>query len=119
MSRVKRGVMTHKRHKKILKQAKGFWGKRKSVFRRAKETLLRAMAFAFAGRKLKKRSFRRLFISRISAACKARGYSYSSFMDKVHKSGVELNRKMLSQIAIFDSKVFDSIANSVGAGSSL
>lgn len=115
MSRVKRGLMTHKRHKKVLKLAKGFWGRRKSVFRRAKETLLRAMAFAFVGRKLKKRDFRRLFIARISAACKERGFSYSRFIGILKEEKVELNRKMLSQIAVFDAVVFDKICASVKA----
>lgn len=109
MSRVKRGVMTHKRHKKVLKLAKGFWGKRKNVFRRAKETLLRAMAFAFVGRKLKKREFRRLFITRINAACRTRGWSYSKFIDALLKANILLNRKMLSQIAVYDAVAFDKI----------
>jgi large subunit ribosomal protein L20 len=109
MSRVKRGVMTHKRHKRLLKKTKGFWGKRKNVFRRAKETLLRAMAFAFVGRKLKKREFRRLFITRINAACRLRGFSYSKFIDGLKKSQILLNRKMLSQIAVFDIQAFDKI----------
>jgi len=113
MSRVKRGVMTHKRHKKILKLAKGFWGKRKNVFRRAKETLLRAMAFAFAGRKLKKREFRRLFIARINAACRTRGWSYSKFIDALNKANITLNRKMLSQIAVYDAPAFDKICASL------
>ena len=78
MSRVKRGIITKKRHKKLLRQTKGFWGQRKNVFRRAKETLLRAMASAFKGRKLKKRNYRGLFISRIGASCKNFGISYNN-----------------------------------------
>ena len=101
MSRVKRGVMTRKRHKKLLKQTKGFWGQRKNIFRRAKETLLRALEFAYIGRKLKKRDFRKLFITRISAACKLNGISYSRFINALLKLNVKLNRKMLSQLAIF------------------
>ncbi len=110
MSRVKRGVMTRQRHKRLLKKASGFWGKRKNVFRRAKETLLRAMAFAYIGRKLKKREFRRLFIARINAACRSRGWSYSKFIDAMKKANVGLNRKMLSQIAVFDPSTFDQIS---------
>jgi large subunit ribosomal protein L20 len=109
MSRVKRGVCARKRHKRLLKQTKGYWGQRKNVFKRAKETLLRAMAFSFIGRKLKKRNFRRLFITRISASCKNHGISYSSFVNKLKKSNVVLNRKMLSQIAIFEPNAFSQL----------
>ncbi|MCB9493583.1 MAG: 50S ribosomal protein L20 [Epsilonproteobacteria bacterium] len=106
MSRVKRGVVTRKRHKRLLKQAKGFWGQRKNIFKRAKETLLRAMRFAYIGRKLKKRDMRSLFITRIGAACKQNETSYSSFMHGLKSSNIELNRKMLSQLAIFEPKAF-------------
>lgn len=109
MSRVKRGVMTKKRHKRLLKQTKGYWGQRKNIFKRAKETLLRAMAFAYRGRKLKKRDMRALFIARINAAVKQRGISYSKFIHGLNKAHVQLNRKMLSQIAIYDSASFDAI----------
>jgi large subunit ribosomal protein L20 len=106
MSRIKRGTITKKRHKRLLKQTKGFWGQRKNVFRRAKETLLRALEFAFIGRKQKKRDFRALFISRIAAACKSNGTSYSSFINSLNKSNIKLNRKMLSQLAIFEPDAF-------------
>ena len=106
MSRVKRGVMTRKRHKKLLKQTKGFWGQRANVFRRAKETLLRALEFAFIGRKNRKRDFRSLFIVRINAACRANGMSYSTFISGLKKANVELNRKMLSQLAIYEPSIF-------------
>ena len=106
MSRVKRGIATKKRHKRLLKQTKGFWGQRKNVFRRAKETLLRAMAYAFKGRKLKKRSMRNLFIVRIHAAAQKEGLSYSKFMHGLKLANVELDRKMLSQLAIFEPKAF-------------
>lgn len=109
MSRVKRGLATKKRHKKLLKQTKGFWGQRKNIFKRAKETLMRAMAFAFKGRKLKKRDMRALFISRISAASVQNGISYNKFMHGLKLANIELNRKMLSQIAIFDPKVFSKL----------
>jgi large subunit ribosomal protein L20 len=111
MSRVKRGVASKKRHKRVLKLAKGFWGQRKNIFKRAKETLLRAMAFAFVGRKLKKRDYRSLFITRINAACSQEGISYSSFMHALKNLNIKLNRKMLSQIAIFEPEAFSSLAN--------
>lgn len=106
MTRVKRGINTKKRHKRLLKQTKGFWGQRKNVIKRAKETLLRAMAFAYKGRKLKKRDMRALFITRIGAACKAHGLSYSKMIHGLKKANIELNRKMLSQLAIYDKSAF-------------
>jgi len=109
MSRVKRGTVTKKRHKRLLKQTKGFWGQRKNIFRRAKETLLRALEYAFIGRKKKKRDFRALFISRISSACKSCGISYSQFIGGLKKNDIRLNRKMLSQLAIFEPKAFEKI----------
>jgi large subunit ribosomal protein L20 len=109
MTRIKRGIMTKKRHKRVLKRTKGFWGQRKNIFRRASETLLRAMAFAFKGRKLKKRDMRGLFITRISAATKARGMAYNKFIHGLKKADVSLNRKMLSQLAIFEPEAFDAL----------
>ncbi|MFC1854470.1 50S ribosomal protein L20 [Candidatus Dependentiae bacterium] len=113
MSRVKRGVVARKRHKRLLKKTKGFWGQRKNVFRRAKETLLRAMAFAYVGRKKKKRDFRSLFISRLNAACREHGMSYSRFINSAKVFGTKLNRKMLSQMAIFDPKAFAALVSLV------
>lgn len=113
MTRIKRGVMTKKRHKKLLKQTKGFWGSRKNLFRRAKETLLRAMAFAYIGRKLKKRTMRSLFIVRVNAAAEQHGLKYSVFIHKLKENHVALNRKMLSQIAIFDPQAFERIVHTV------
>lgn len=113
MTRVKRGVVTKKRHKKLFKETKGFWGQRKNVFRRAHETLMRAMAYAFVGRKLKKRDMRGLFIARISAAVKSHGMSYSIFMHSLKNSHIELNRKMLSQLAIYQPDVFAKIVEAV------
>ena len=113
MSRVKRGVVTKHRHKRLLKQTKGFWGQRGNVFKRAKETLMRAMAFAYKGRKLKKRDFRALFIVRISAACKSHGVSYSKFIHNLKQANILLNRKMLSQIAIFEPKAFAELVTFV------
>ena len=110
MTRVKRGVSTKKRHKRLLKETKGYWGQRKNVFRRASETLLRAMAFATKGRKLKKRDMRALFITRINAAAKQQGISYSKFMHGLHQAQVLLNRKMLSQLAIYEPQAFEKLA---------
>lgn len=109
MSRIKRGMMTKKRHKRLLKKTKGFWGQRKNIFRRAKETLMRAMAYAFAGRKKKKRDFRALFITRVSAACKAHNFSYARFINGLKKSNIHLNRKILSQLSIFEPKAFTEL----------
>jgi len=106
MTRIKRGLQVKKRHKKLLKLTKGYWGQRKNVFKRAKETLLRAMAYAFKGRKLKKRDMRALFIARIKAASVQNGLSYNKFIFGLKKAQVVLNRKMLSQLAIFEPKAF-------------
>ncbi len=113
MTRVKRGVVTKKRHKRLLKQTKGFWGQRKNIFKRAKETLMRAWAFAFKSRKLKKRDMRKLFICRISAAAKERGLSYNVFMHGMKKENVLINRKMLSQLAIHEPKAFTQLTQLV------
>ncbi|HRN77863.1 MAG TPA: 50S ribosomal protein L20 [Candidatus Dependentiae bacterium] len=111
MTRVKRGIVVKKRHKRLLKQTKGFWGQRKNVFKRAKETLMRAWAYAYKGRKLRKRDMRSLFISRISAAAKAHGTSYNKFMYGLSSSQVMLNRKMLSQLAIYEPKAFAQLVD--------
>ncbi len=109
MTRVKRGIVTKRRHKKLLKLTAGFWGQRKNIYRRAHETLLRAMAFAFRGRKLFKRDMRALFIVRINAAVAAHNMSYSRFMHSLKQKHIQLNRKMLSQLAIFDEATFGKI----------
>ncbi|HSW76043.1 MAG TPA: 50S ribosomal protein L20 [Candidatus Saccharimonadales bacterium] len=113
MSRVKSGKVTRQRHKRVFKQTKGCYGQRKNVFRRAKETLLRALAYAFKGRKLHKRSMRALFITRINAAVRPHGYSYSAFIPALKKAHVQLNRKMLSQLAIFEPTVFQKVVETV------
>lgn len=110
MSRVKRGVMTKKRHKRVLKQTKGYWGQRSNVFTRAKETLIRSLEYAYIGRKQRKRSFRALFISRLNAACRVEGMSYSVFIHGLKKLNCELNRKMLSQLAILEPEAFVALA---------
>ena len=113
MSRVKRGVTAHRRHKSVLKQTKGFWGQRSNVYKRAHETLMRALRFAYVGRRLKKRDFRRLFITRINAAARMHQLSYSVFTNMLKKSQIELNRKMLSQLAIFEPDAFSSLVRLV------
>jgi len=109
MTRVKRGTVTKQRHKRLLKQTKGFWGQRSNVFKRAKETLMRAWAFAFKGRKLKKRDMRALFITRIKAGSTANGMPYNRFMYGLKEAKVNLNRKMLSQLSIFEPKAFSRL----------
>ncbi len=109
MTRIKRGIVVKKRHKRLLKQTKGNWGQRKNVFKRAKQTLMRALAFAFKGRKLRKRDVRSLFIVRIKAAVQGRGLKYSTFIHSLKKSNIELNRKMLSQLAVYDPAAFDRV----------
>ena len=106
MARVKKGVNAHKRHKKVLKQAKGFYGQRSKNFRAANPAVMRALRSAFVGRKSKKREYRRLWIARINAAARANGINYSNLMNGLKKSGVELNRKMLSEMAIYDAADF-------------
>ena len=102
MARVKGGIMSHKRRKKVLKLAKGYYGARHRLFRTAKQAVMKSGRYAFIGRKQKKREFRKLWITRISAGCKMNGMNYSTFMNGLKKSGVTLNRKMLSEMAIHD-----------------
>ncbi len=109
MTRVKRGIVTKRRHKRLLKQTKGYWGLRKNIFKRAKETLMRALAFAYKGRKLRKREMRSLFIMRLGAAAKNHGLSYSTLVHGLKKADVQLNRKMLSQLAVHDPDVFAAL----------
>ena len=111
MTRIKRGTIVKKRHKRILKQTKGFWGQRKNLFRNAKETLLRSWAYAFKSRKLKKRDMRALFISRVKAATRQNGLPYNQFIYGLKKAQVFLNRKMLSQLAIFEPEAFEKIVD--------
>lgn len=105
--------MTKKRHKRLLKHTKGFWGQRSNIFNRAKETLLRAWEYAYTGRKLRKRSFRSLFIVRLNAACRTEGITYSSFIFGMKKLNIALDRKMLSQLAIFEPAAFSQLATQV------
>ena len=106
MARVKGALNTRKKHKKILKLAKGFYGAQSRQYRVASRAVMRSMQNAYIGRKRKKRDFRRLWITRISAAAKMNGMNYSTFMNGLKKAGIEMNRKMLSEVAIADPAAF-------------
>ncbi|MBQ9931239.1 MAG: 50S ribosomal protein L20 [Firmicutes bacterium] len=110
MARVKRGMNTKKRHKKILKLAKGFYGAKSKIFRAANPAVMRSLRSAFIGRKHKKRDFRRLWIARINAGARMNGLSYSKMMNGLKISGIEINRKMLSEMAIHDPAAFTQLA---------
>ncbi len=115
MARVKGALSTRKRRKKILKLAKGYFGSKSKHFKMAKQAVMKSGNYAFIGRKAKKREFRRLWITRISAACKANGVNYSTFMNGLKKAGITLNRKMLSEIAIADPKAFTALVEQAKA----
>ena len=110
MARVKRGVQARRRHKKILKQAKGYYHARRKVFRVAKQAVTKALQYAYIGRKQKKRNFRSLWIARINAASRANGISYSRFMNGLMKAGITLDRKVLADIAVHDASGFAALA---------
>jgi large subunit ribosomal protein L20 len=109
MVRATNGVQTRRRHNRVLKRAKGFRQARGTLFRNARETTIRAEAFAYVGRRLKKRQFRSLWITRLTAAVKQHGLRYSQFIHGVQKAGIKLNRKELSELAIHDPQVFEQI----------
>ena len=109
MARVKRGVTARRRHKKILKAAKGYYNARRKVFRVAKQAVTKAQQYAYIGRKLKKRQFRSLWIARINAASRMHGLSYSRFMNGLLKAGVTLDRKVLADIAMHEGEAFSTI----------
>lgn len=113
MARVKGGIMAHKRRKKVLKLAKGFYGAKSKQFRTAKQAVMKSGQYAYIGRKNRKRDFRKLWIVRISAACRLNDINYSTFMNGLKKAGIELNRKMLSEIAIADPKAFTELTKKV------
>ena len=115
MARVKGAMMTRKRRKKILKRAKGYWGSKSTHFRVANQAVMKSLKYAYIGRKQKKRDFRALWITRISAACKLNGMNYSTFMNGCKKAGITLNRKMLSEIAINDAAGFTKITEQAKA----
>ena len=110
MARVKKGINARKRHRKVLKQAKGFYGSKSKIFRAAKPAVMRALSSAYVGRKRKKRDFRRLWITRINAGARMNGLSYSKLMNGLKLSGIEINRKMLSELAIQDPAGFAQLA---------
>ena len=110
MPRVKTGVVRRRRHKKILKLAKGFYSGRRKHFRKAKEQIERSMMYAFRDRKQKKREFRKLWIIRINAACRLNGMNYSTFINGLSKSGIELDRKILADMAMNDAAAFTAVA---------
>ena len=109
MARIKGATMTRKRRNKVLKLAKGYWGSKSKHFKMANQAVMKSLTYAYTGRKLKKRDFRSLWITRISAACKMNGMNYSTFMNGLKKSGIELNRKMLSEMAIHDPASFNAL----------
>ena len=109
MARIKGAMMTRKRRKKTLKLAKGYWGSKSKHFKMAKEQVMKSGNYAFVGRKQKKRDFRSLWITRINAACRAEGVNYSTFMNGLKKAGIELDRKVLSNMAIFDKEGFAAV----------
>ena len=115
MARVKGGTMSHKRRKKVLKLAKGYFGGKSKLFRTAKEAVMKSGRYAYIGRKQKKRDFRSLWITRISAACKLNGMNYSTFMNGLKKAGITLNRKMLAEIAIHDAAGFTALTEKAKA----
>ncbi|MCQ2770272.1 MAG: 50S ribosomal protein L20 [Clostridia bacterium] len=115
MARVKGAMMTRKTRKKILKAAKGYWGSKSKHFKMAKEAVMKSGNYAFTGRKLKKRDFRSLWITRISAQAKVNGINYSQLMHGLKLAGVDLNRKMLAEIAVSDKEAFASIVDTAKA----
>ena len=115
MARVKGALATRKRRKKVLKLAKGYWGAKSKHFKMAKEAVMKSGNYAYIRRKQRKRDFRRLWITRISAGCKANGINYSTFMNGLKKAGITLNRKMLSEIAIADAEGFTALVEKAKA----
>ena len=111
MARVKGAMMTRKRRNKILKMAKGYWGAKSKHFKMANQAVMKSGVYAYTGRKLKKRDFRQLWITRISAACKMNGMNYSTFMHGLKTAGIEINRKMLSEMAINDAVAFTALCD--------
>ena len=115
MARVKGAMMTRKRRNKVLKLAKSYWGSKSTHFKMAKQAVMKSGRYAYVGRKLKKRDFRQLWITRISAACKANGMNYSTFMHGLKLAGITMNRKMLSEMAIHDAAAFTALCEKAKA----
>ncbi len=115
MARVKGALATRKRRRRVLKLAKGYRGAKSKLFRTAKQAVMKSLVYAYIGRKQRKRDFRRLWITRISAACKLNGINYSKFMNGLKKANIDMNRKMLSEIAIADPKAFTALVEKAKA----
>ena len=115
MARVKGAMATRKRRKRVLKLAKGYRGAKSKNFRTAKQAVMKSLVYAYVGRKQKKRDFRRLWIARISAQAKMNGINYSQFMNGLKKAGIEMNRKMLAEIAVSDKEAFKALADKARA----
>jgi len=115
MPRVKRGVQAHRRHKKILKQAKGYYGARSRVYRVAKQAVIKAGQYAYRDRRQRKRQFRALWIVRINAQARECGLSYSRFINGLKKASIEIDRKMLADLAVFDKPAFAAVAEQAKA----
>ncbi len=109
MARVKGGVTARKRHKKVLKQAKGYYGAKSKLYRPANQAVMKSLDYAYSGRKQRKRDFRKLWISRINAAARQNGMNYSTFINGLKKANIEINRKMLSEMAIHDPEGFKEL----------
>jgi large subunit ribosomal protein L20 len=116
MARVKRGVVVRRRHRKVLKLAKGYWGKKSRWFKMANQTVLRALAQAYAHRRTRKRDFRRLWIARINAAARNHGTSYSQLIYGLRRAGIEVNRKVLADLAVQDDHAFGELVKRAQAG---
>mgnify|MGYP003313326941 CR=1 FL=1 len=115
MARVKGAMATRKRHKRVLKLAKGYRGAKSKLYKTANQAVMKSLTYAYVGRKLKKRDFRSLWITRISAACKMNGMNYSTFMNGLKKAGISLNRKMLAEIAVSDAAAFTALVEKAKA----
>ena len=115
MARVKGAMMTRKRRNKILGMAKGYWGSKSRHYKMANQAVMKSLRYAYAGRKMRKRDFRKLWITRISAACKLNGINYSRFMYGLKQAGIEMNRKMLSETAINDPAAFTALVEKAKA----
>jgi large subunit ribosomal protein L20 len=115
MARVKRGVTAHAKHKKVLKQAKGYYGRRKNTIRVAKQAVEKAMQYAYRDRKRKKRTFRALWIQRINAAVREHGLTYGRFIDGLGKAGIEVDRKVLADLAVKDAAGFKALVDQAAA----
>jgi large subunit ribosomal protein L20 len=115
MARVKRGVTTHARHKKVLKQAKGYWGRNKNVYRAAIERVEKGLQYAYRDRRVRKRNFRSLWIQRINAGVREHGLTYSQFMNGIKCAGIELDRKVLADLAVREPAAFKSLVDQAQA----